>query len=417
MRAVGGFAIALFVLFCAADGFAAGLFTPFSLDSAQVMPKGVRRAGLTGFTTELGEKYNGSGAAIPLGDAFNKSVSWRELTDSMPAGFDRGQFRGGLSAMSIEGDEIAGYARGMVNTRVTANTPVLAYGLTERLTLGMGVPVVYSNVSVSTGWAASPQFESRLQALCQDGYCGKVEENRAKLQNVVETKIANYGYKPLQNEQRTDIGDITLGAKYQLFRNETWAFALAPKVILPTGRVADVDKVVDVSSGDGQWDVGLAAVSDWSPVSRFTLTSSMNYTYQMPSVKSKRIPLVGTESISPDVDPSVTEKLGDTMGAGLGAKFRVQELWTLGVGYSLQYKLADQYSGSVYAAHRYRHLERDTEQVMQAAQAGITFSTVPLFRAQKFAAPLEASVNFARVLGGRNVNLINLTSFDLAAFF
>lgn len=399
-----------------ANAFCGGLFAPFSMESAGVLPKGVRSFRVSGFTTEIGDKYNDFGQLEILGKGFNKKITWGELIDSEPAGFDRGQFKGGLEAMGYHMDDVVGDARGIANSRLTATVPVLAYGLTEKLTLGVAVPIVYSNVNVSTGWGADPAFQERLDELSR-GYFNKVLSYEQKLQNVVATKLAGYGYKPLENEQHTELGDVTMAMKYQLLKDVSYAWSVGTKLVVPTGRAADIDKLIDVAPGDGQWDAGLSTAFDYVPTGRVTLTAAAAYTYQMPVTRAKRVPRSADETATPDVDSYVREKQGNTMGASLGGRYKVHELWSVGGAYGFHYKERDSYRGGTFAPERYEFLANDTEQVLQVGQIGLTYTTVPLFMKKRFDLPLEASVNFSQVLSGRNVNNANLASFEVAAFF
>lgn len=407
---------ALFMLLVGGTSFAGNLFAPFATDSAGVMPKKIRNLRVLGFTTEIGDKYNSSGNTVPLGNPFNQKVTWSKLIDAQPAGFARAKFKGGVRSKANVSDEV-GIAEGAVNTRVTVTSPVLAYGVNEKLTLGLAIPVYYTNINVATGWTANTSFQKTLNEFVQEGQLNSVEKVESKLNNVVETKIANNGYKPLVNEQRQEIGDITLGGKYLVFKNDDLAAVVTPKIVFPTGRVADVDKVVDVPSGDGQFDIGIGSVLEYTVTGRLSFNSSVNLLHQLPTTKAKRVPVSADESLTPDVDQTTFEKIGDIYALGMGSKYKVHELVTVGTGYTLQYKQSDVYSGSQFAGGRYDYLEKDTEQVMQSVLIGLTGSTIPLFRSNKFPVPLEASLNYASVFAGRNVNKVNLTSFELAAFF
>jgi hypothetical protein len=403
----------------AQPAFSAGLFVPFSMDSASTMPKGIRSVRVGNFTTQIEDKYDGYGAVVPAANSFNKSVTWRKLIDSEAPGPDRGILKGGVKSMqdaNIDLDAVAGVTHGMVNVRLTSTVPMLAYGLTEKITLGVGLPVVYSSTSIATGWTADAAMSEKLTKVMASGFESKVMSLREKLQNVVRTQIASYGYKPLEDEQRQEIGDVTLGLKYKVFSGELVSVALAPKLVVPTGRTADVNKVVDVAPGDGQFDTGVSAVADWAIAPRFTMTTSAGYTYQWGSAKAKRIPRSADESISPDVE-TVWEKFGDVMGTSLGGKYKPNDLTTVGLGYSLQYKQADEYGGSAYAAERYGYLAKDTWQSMQAVQASLGFTTVPLYRAGVFPVPADLGLTYGRVLSGRNVNDVSLVFAELAAYF
>lgn len=408
-------AVAVFAT--ASQALAGGLFAPISMDSATVMPKGIRSVRLAGFTSEISDKYDGNGQIVPLANSFNKSVSINKLINSRSSVFERGQLKGGLEADGVDLNASAGDTQGLVNTRLTTTIPVFAYGVTDRITVGFALPIMHAQTHVDTGWTASPYLQKTIDRMSTAGFQGKLTALKSDLDNVVKTQIAGYGYKPMEDQNTTDIGDLTLASKVLLHKDERIAVAIAPKVVVPTGRTPDIDKVVDVAPGDGHVSAGVGAAADIRLASNWTLTPSVGYTYQFSNDQAVRIPRSADESISPDKDWNVHKKVGDLMGGSLALKYRVTDLVTTGAGYSLQYKNPDSYEGGAYEPSRYHYLEQDTFQEMQAAQLMITGSTVPLYKAGRFALPLDGTFSFAQVFEGKNVGKIGVAMFELAAYF
>ena len=246
---------------------------------------------------------------------------------------------------------------------------------------------------------------------------GKIASFQNQLQNVIATKLQALGYEPLSSETHTDLGDILLVSKFQVLKRDRFAISVSPRVSLPTGRQADPNKVVDLAPGDGQWDLGVTTAADFIYSNRLTLTAAAGYTYQFASTKTKRIPSSWDESLSADVDSGVHQKFGDMMGSSLAVRYLVAQGWTLGTAYSYQYKLPDAYSGTKYSSDRYVYLQRDTQQRLQAAQASVSFTTLPLFLAKKFPMPLEATLSFSGILAAQNTPLANFTNLELVSFF
>jgi hypothetical protein len=401
----------------ATQAFASGLIAPIALDSAQVMPKGVRSMRLAGFTFQADDKYSGNGTVVSLANDINRPITLRQLADAQPKGFERGQFKGGLESLGLDLDSVVGSTNGSVDTRITTTLPILVWGVTQKFTVAVAVPIIYSNMNVATGWTANGMMQKVLDTAVAKGLGSKVIAKESSLQNVVQTKLDMLGYKPLVSETHTDLGDVNLVAKYQILKGDQYAVALAPRVVLPTGRVADSDKVIDIAGGDGQWDVGLGLASDYFITSKLSLTASTGYTYQISSLKRKRIPNSWDESLSSDVDDSTLEKYGNIFSTGLGVRWQVHPVITLGVGYSYQSKEGDTYSGGKYEQSRYDILAKDSVQTLQAAQAVISLSTVDLFLKKKFVAPLEVNLGFTGILAAQNVPLANLTSLELVSYF
>ena len=61
---------------------AASLKAPVDLPSAKVLPEGVRNVRIKGVSFEANDKYDTTGESIPVGDALNKSVTWKTLVDA-----------------------------------------------------------------------------------------------------------------------------------------------------------------------------------------------------------------------------------------------------------------------------------------------------------------------------------------------
>lgn len=398
---------------------AGSLSAPFTFDSAGMLPSGVRSVRVLGYTTEIERKWDGHGGYRALASGFNKAVNFQDLIEAEAEASDRAQLKGYLQAKSIGISQEVGEAEGQINARATATVPVFAYGLNERWTIAAIVPVVYTQVNVSTGWRSNEDFQSLLDALSKEGQHAKKMSFQDRLHNVVATKIAGYNYAPLADQQNQEIGDVSLGVKHLLHKAEDGDFAwvMAARVVAPTGRVADPNKVVDVAPGDGQWDLGVSTTAEWRHSPRWSSIVSAGYMHQFASEKPKRIPFRRNETLTPDVDSRVTEKLGDIVSSSAGLKYQPVDAWSVGLQYALQYKGPDTYRGSAFAADRYEWMSTDTEQELQSAQAGVTYSTIPAFRAGQFMIPLETTLSLASTLGGRNTGKVELLAWELALYF
>ncbi len=401
----------------AAQASAGSLMAPYSMDSADTLPKGVRSVRVATFTTEMSNKLDGSGQSISLGAPFSKPVTYNALSGAQPAGFQRGSFQGYLESKGLSLSDVAGQTHGIVDVRLTATVPVVAYGITDNWTVAVAVPVLYSSTNVDTGWEANDSMQSMINQAASEGRAAQLRAAQSKLANVVAAQIASYNYKPVENESHTDLGDITLVSKERLLKGSKVTFALQERIGLPTGRPADPDKLVDVPPGDGFYKAGIAGITDYHLNSNLIFSNSIGYTMQMPTHLAKRIPTTPASQLTADTDSETHVKMGDIFSGSLGVKYTVARLWTLGSAYVFQYKGPDQYGGGLYSQERYNYLSIDTEQTLQTAQAGLTFSTLPMYLTKHFPVPLEASLNYAQILSGRDVNEANIASFEFVMYF
>ncbi|OFZ37753.1 MAG: hypothetical protein A2504_08390 [Bdellovibrionales bacterium RIFOXYD12_FULL_39_22] len=407
----------LLLMFIISLAVAGDLKAPFSFSSASILPKGVRNFNYKGVFISGTDKFDDGGTIVPLGSAFSKNITYQTLIDSKKLASDKAAIEQTMDDLLANEQTVLAQTLGEVNVVATAYVPVLAWGLSSKFTLALAVPIVETDFSVSTGSITNDDYYAFKAAIHRKGALKSESDLQDKIErSPIESKMVDYGYKSLAAEHETSLGDFKLIGKYLAKKTKKSALLLRPEITLPTGKVKDPDKLIDVSSGDGQLDLGLGLAYELQIGSYFFITSSLGYTAQLPDNVSMRIPEVADSSLSPDKDTRTYRNLGDMYMAELSAKM-VRAGITLQAGYALQYKEHDHFDGEKFAAYRYNWAEQNTRQNMQTAQFSVGYDTIALFKSKKFIAPLAASLNHTIVVDGKNVTKDPLTSFDLSLFF
>ncbi len=394
----------------------AGLTTPFSMGSTAVLPKGVRNVRVGGISTMVDGWYNDTGVTAGVAEPFNQQLSYGRLLKAESNENLKLNVESQLRNKGVPLDTIAGTSYADINTRAVVTLPAIAYGLTEKWTVAIAVPIVYTNLSVATGFVGTPQLQQLVDDFSQKSQkqTGLIEE---KLTDVIATEISNKGYKPLASEEQTRLGDVVLVAKFLAFQNLNYSWALTNTFTLPTAHVRDVNKVVDPTPGDGQFDYGIASTIEVPINGRISLINQTGYTIQFADTRETRIPISKEERLSRDVDYGANRDLGDQVYSSFGGTFAVNPIFGIGGSYTLAYKERDQWRGGMASPERYEVLGVETEQFMQAVFAQTTFSTVSLFQAKKFPVPMMASLGVGKVIDGRNVRHNSIWSMDVSVFF
>ena len=187
-------------------------------------------------------------------------------------------------------------------------------------------------------------------------------------------------------------------------------------IALPTGEQANPNKVVDIPGGDKQTDVEIGLLYDRKIGNRLTLSSGVSYTIQFADHIDTRIPFREASKSSPDFENDVARDLGDIAKVETALKYSFAGL-NIGGGYSFQYKSADKYDGSEFAAERYDFLAKDSAQQMHSAQFSIGADTITLFKAKKFFAPMGIDLTYTNIFAGKNVVSNSLTTLSFKMFF
>lgn len=403
-------------VFTAHSVWAAGLATPYSLGSTTVLPKGVRSVRVGGLVTSVEGWYNDYGVTTGVASPFNQKLSYGRLLKAESDENLKLNVESQLANKGVSLDDTAGWSYADVNTRVIATVPAMAYGLTERWTVAIAVPIVYTNMDVATGFVGTPQLQNLVSDFSEKSR-KQTQVIQQKLTDVIATELSNKGYKPLEDEEKTSIGDVTLVAKYLAAKGIHYSWAITNTFALPTAHVRDVNKVVDPTPGDGQFDWGITSTVEIPVSSTFKLINNTGYTIQFADTRETRIPYSEDERLSTDVDRDARRDLGDQMFSSFAMSYAPIDIVSFGGSWTIAYKERDRWTGTEFEAHRYRVLGHESEQYMQALYAQVGVSTVGMFRRKKFPVPLMGTIGVGKVIEGRNVRHDPLWNMTVTAFF
>lgn len=396
---------------------AANLAPVTTRSSSATLPKGIRNLQYNGAITQVNNKFDNDGMTTGIGSSFNKQLTWNDLLDAENDPIKKGIYSGTLKNKGYNFNENIGQTTGVASVGIGAHVPVVAYGVTPKFTLAAAIPVVNVELHTDVGAVSGAALDRLAKDLVAEGEGDQRDVLEGRFMNAIENKLNDYGYKPLQDERYSALGDIRVVGKWNFFEERKFAMALQPEVTLPTGRTQDVNKLVDVPTGDGQFDVGLALNVDYFLSSRFTLSSNVGYLAQLPDHSEARVPEKADSKLTPDIDSDISRDLGDRVSAGTALKYESRKGYLAHVGYAVQYKNEDKYEGSKYSRERYQWMEVNTRQSMQSLNLGAGFSTVSMFKRKEFAAPLNIALNQTMVVDGKNVNRDAISSLELNLFF
>lgn len=406
-----------FIATCSALTFltqamASDLKAPIALPSAKVLPKGVRNLSYKHLLSGATDKYNNSSNQVSISDPFFKNITYGDILQGKKNPVDKASVEQMMDALDASENDKLAETTGQVNIKARAQVPVLAYGVSSKTTLAIAVPIISYSMNVDTGAIHSnPEAlnQFRAETISRGAYL-KTEEFEEKMANPIKSKLEDYNYANLEGEEGTILGDIKLVAKQKVLETEAGhLLSLQAELTLPTGKKANVDKVVNITGGDGQTDIGFGMAHDWSLTADWEISSLVMYTRQLADREEMRVPERVDSKLTPDKE-EVYRKLGDS---GL---FQTSLKWhqhgaNAGVGYSFQYKERDQYQGALHESYRYNWLSQETRQRMQALHLSAGYDTIGLYKKGQFMAPLSLLANYTIVTEGKNV--VNDPTFSL----
>lgn len=233
---------------------------------------------------------------------------------------------------------------------------------------------------------------------------------------VLQSLVTNYyGYKPIGKWKKDSPGDMEVGFIYNLANEFSYGTALAFGTVLPTGSVDDPDNLQDIPSGDGQTDFFIENLSGVTLIEgRLDLDLRTRYTHQVASEKYLRIPENETFPLSAK-KTYVQEKLGDKIEADLTFTATYFEHFKNDLSLMYSKKFQDQYTLDNATAKSYLEKNTDTDAVW--IKTGLKFSTIDLFKANKFWVPLDIGASVQTLLTGRNTPDYTRIDLDFRLYF
>lgn len=233
---------------------------------------------------------------------------------------------------------------------------------------------------------------------------------------VLQSLVTNYyGYKPLGDWNKSSPGDVEVGFIYNIINESRYGTAFAFGGILPTGAADDPDSLQDIASGDGQTDLFIENMSGISLIEGgldFDLRT--RFTHQLAEEKYMRLPENEDFPLS-SKKAFVKEKLGDKIEteASLSTTFFDHVSQTIGVLY--QKKLSNRYDLNDQKAKDI--LEKDSNEEAVWLKASVKFSSIELFKSNKFFLPIDIGGSYQTLMQGKNTPDYHRIDLDFRLYF
>ncbi len=388
-----------------------------AFENAKVLPQGVRNVDMRSVTTDVEEKTDDSGSRQPLSKPLAQDLTFGKIAkgeDELKAN----QLRAFLLSNGFKEDDVVGSFTADLKGHISVFAPIMSYGVTDDFTLAIAVPYYKAQTSIQVGFKPNATAQAFLNSLAatQNNQTASARDAGDKLNKAVarlNTKLADNGYRDLEDWQGQGLGDITLAGKMRVYQAKRLEVASTNGLVLPTGKTDDPNVLNDLAFGDGQTDLFSQLSLDQPLNFGFRLNEFGKYTVQLPGKKTVR-EVTPDESIEVD-ETNTNFKLGDKVDAGTALTFEPAIGLMAGVGYSYFHKFGDTYREVAFDTKHM--LEAHSEQTAQNAEAMLGFSTVQAYQAGTFAAPMDLKLSYTRQYQSRNMPVTDLGQLDFNLYF
>ncbi len=388
-----------------------------AFESAKTLPKGVRNIDIRTVNTDIESKTNNASDPRPLAEPLSKDLTFGQIANGEKP-LKSKQLKAFLLSSGFDEDQSVGTFQADLKGHIKVTAPIFAYGITDNFTAAIAVPYYRAATSIDVGFQPNETGQAFLNALSdpENNQTAAARSAGLKLNSAVDslnTKLEDNGFSTLDDWEESGLGDITLATKYKITSNHLGGIATSNGLVLPTGRVDDVDILNDIAFGDGQPDVFSQIVFERNLPYNLNLAQSGKYTVQLPS--SKTVRLVEEDEVI-EVDKSEAKfKLGDKIDTGTSMTYTPDFGLTTGIGYNYFKKFGDTYREIPVETKEI--LETNTVQEAHVAEMAIGYTTLPAFKRGEFIAPLEMKFTYLKQLKSKNMPVTDMAQFDVNLFF
>lgn len=395
-------------------------------DSAQVLPKGVFSASLSSnIYFPIDKRYDPDGNVEDVAANFNTTLDSSVFPALAP--FEGPPFN--LSSASV-GDSVVSFEYDVIYVNLG-----FAYGITDRLTVGIKIPYkrMKNNVDARVDTTNATVGKNPLFGTPGDPFgvplipisVGGVPLKDDDVQDLLgggldvdgdgTVDIPGFGFKRFETWSAGGLQDIDVGAKYQYFKNERWRMALTGGVRLPTGDVDDPDNLVDRGFGTGAWALFIHSNNDYTGIKNLLLNGTARYSLYLPNRETLRVSDDVDEPLTTNVE-KVDRDLGDVIELEALAKYEFLRGANFSLLYHFGYSFRDDVSGDL--GFNYQSLEDETEWTEHVIKVYLSYSTVPLFLEKKFPIPISVFIGYRnRFAGKNNVFKSEYISLGVSSYF
>lgn len=400
-------------------------------ETARVLPEGIHRFRVVGIVTDtVGQTYNDSGDVESLSRSLNRSVTVNDLAASA-SGTEAQQLTALISALNgIDpglGDQLSrSDLYSDFGTDVKIYLPAFEYGVTDRFSVGIRMPVVNRNVknrfnvdSLNNSSAITSQL-GNINPAITDGLVkfGNKEFNQSFFEKALFT---DKGYEAPHDFTDSHVGDVEFGGKWNFYKTDMLVSTVLLGGRIPTGSSPSLANKFDNGTGKGAWGSAVQFLQEVEPVRNLIFEASAKGTYNFSDTRERAVPRDANDTL-PSLLPkdgqvqSVKRTLGMMWESELAATYRILDgVWGVWSAYQYTGKGSDKFSGpgNLY----YAGLSKNTASDLHAGEVGVEFSTIPAFRRGAFKVPLEVSLLYNTPIKGRNTPVTSYTRMDVMLYF
>jgi hypothetical protein len=311
--------------------------------------------------------------------------------------------------------------------RVQANAFGLAWGLSDRLMIAVGLPIMQADVRIQGGYFNSGAVKNAASGL--RSISNPLVQQKAKAMAQVLEQLptirgehlqgvltGEFGYKPIGHWSGNGIGDTQLFLQAKTFDGDRYDNGAKLGVELPTGRRDDPDNLVDIPFGTGYLGAFLESAHDLQLLAdRLMLSAWARYNYTFPTERNFRLSPSRSFPLTSQKE-TIRYNPGNSYVLGAEISTKISRSFGLSTAVYSKTKSVDSIRGA-RSEYDYSILEYKSDSRSNTAEATLSFTTIDYFLRKKFPVPFKVGITASRVFSGKNTERIDQGSLNFDMYF
>ncbi|MGZ3723006.1 MAG: hypothetical protein ACXVA9_08760 [Bdellovibrionales bacterium] len=405
-------------------------------DSTQSLPQGIFGIRVNNvFVTGTDYEFGAGGSKGTVGDTHATSIKDQALHTASQSLADSGLgsliFKQlvnllnsnplGQAGLNLTNSALQSMDLGQMKTNVVPSTsvtaPTIMYGVTKFWTMMVNVPFIRMKTDVSWEYVpgSSTATLNTASALANSAGITAIP-NSSQFVPMAQSALAAKGYKPLQSQEKSFVGDTRLNNLFSLGKVGNLSFGAMNTLSLPTGPSHDATDLLDAGSFHHTFvEQEFTVIYAFSR--KFQTYGSAGIRYNFSEKTNFRVPV---DDMDLDPDASQTENLTRQIGLGkwveAGFKYRVLPRFGFSAGLLKRTKDADKFSGD--RGYHYEILEKTYPYNAESATSyklGLTYD--PLSNYQMGSIPVMVDLSYEEVIAGTSTSAIKQMMLSFSTFF
>lgn len=368
-----------------------------------------------GSSEVINSTYNSNSQSESLASNLSKQLTVGEVVKAVSDPGERALAEAAFESNGLHSQTQAGTVTNDLNIRYNSQAYILGYGATPFLSIFFVAPRINVKLDLNTSLAYSPQVNSMIAKLREDGQATRADEIEQKRATVLGDQLAKYNYNSSYINEYEGVPSFNFLARAANSWMRKRELSLETMLTIPNKQDRFIDQFTPLEFFEESVSVTQSLNASHNLFERIRLTGVTSYRFRTPYKRDMRVPESAEINFSNDKH-LVSGKDGDEWSVGTQVS-RPTKFLTPFAGVIYRQKFKDRFAASGVESSRFTSLTKNSAQDLTTMTLGAHINTIDLFMREKFVIPIQVGAMYSKTLAGKNAFESEVFAANLMVFY